>query len=92
MTINVVLRNADDEDIPKIMSLLSSNSADMSLFQLPEKEVRQNVKEFIVAENEVEAVGCAAIHRYRGDLIEMRAVSVLPKYQGCGIFIRISFA
>lgn len=83
---NIQLRKATVNDIQKILFLLSSNYEGMSLFQQTEKEIRKNIYDFILAEDEKgKVIGCAALHKYNNDIAEILAVSVLPENKNSGI-------
>jgi amino-acid N-acetyltransferase len=86
MATKINLRLADIRDVPKILSVLSSNHEDVSLFQQSEGDIKGNVTDFILAEDEKgNAVGCAALHRYDSEIAEVSSVSVLPSHKGLGI-------
>jgi len=86
MSSAVSFRNARHEDVERIRELLQSNLSEISLFQQPLRQVRRNLPEFVLAEVSTGSlVGCAQIHRFPRDIVEILAVSVHPDFQGQGI-------
>jgi len=86
MKYSVSLRDPTLDDVDNILEVLQSNQFDVSLFQQPKRQVRQNLQEFILAEDEEESViGCAQLHLYEGRSAEILAVAVRPQHQGHGI-------
>lgn len=82
----VSLRSAKPEDIQRIGEVLRFNLSDVSLFQQPLREVRRNLPEFVLAEdNRGSVVGCAQLHCYKRGTVEILAVSVHPNSQGQGV-------
>ena len=47
-------------------------------------ELCENVRDFIVVEDEGRIVGCGALHLYGRHLTEIRSIAVLPEYKGKG--------
>lgn len=82
MGVNVRAAAADDAE--RIHATLRANAADPSLFQQPLRRVRENLREFVVAEDAGHVVGCAQLHRSREHL-EILAVAVAPEAHGRGV-------
>ncbi len=85
MTTGIVARNATNNDILTIQSILCANSSDVTLLQQPLREIRRNIKDFIIAEKGGKVVGCVGLHRYGIDIAEICGISVLPNYQNRGV-------
>ena len=82
----VLLRSAKPEDVQRIIEVLRSNLSDVSLFQQPLREVRRSLPEFVLAEDLTGSlVGCAQIHWFPRNIVEILAVAVHPSSQGQGI-------
>ena len=48
------------------------------------REICENIRDFIVVENEGEIVGCGALHLYGMHLAEIRSITVTTKSKGKG--------
>jgi amino-acid N-acetyltransferase len=82
----VSFRNARHEDVERIRGLLQSNLSEISLFQQPLRQVRRNLPKFVLAEDSNGSlVGCAQIHWFPRDIVEILAVAVHPDSQSQGI-------
>lgn len=80
------VRKATDADVPAILQILAANQTDSSLFQQSEQQVRRTLGDFFVAVREdVEVIGCAALHWHAADNAEILAVAVSPEGQGKGV-------
>jgi amino-acid N-acetyltransferase len=81
-----VVRPIAAADVPTILSILRANSADSSLFQQPERQVRKTLHDFLLAVDQAgETVGCAALHRHSPSNAEILAVAVVPTVQKRGV-------
>lgn len=48
-------------------------------------ELSENIRDFVVAEDDARVLGCGALHLYGMHLAEVRSIAVLPKFKGSGI-------
>ena len=48
-------------------------------------ELSENVRDFIVAEEDGRILGCGALHLYGMHLAEIRSIAVLPERKGSGV-------
>ncbi len=85
MTTDIVAYKAKNNDILTIQSVLSANRSEVTLLQQPLREIRRNIRDFIIAEHGGKAIGCVALHIYSIDIAEIRGISVLPDYQNRGV-------
>ncbi|MGD0917212.1 MAG: GNAT family N-acetyltransferase [Thermodesulfobacteriota bacterium] len=86
MSSAISFRNARHEDVERIIALLQSNFSETSLFQQPLREVRRNIPEFALAEDPTGSlIGCAQIHWFPRNIVEILAVAVHFNSQGQGI-------
>ncbi len=81
----VVVRRARIADAQAIYDLINHSSHKGILLRRTLGQVYQLLPEFLVAETDGRAVGCAALHIDWADLAEMRSVAVSPDMQGRGI-------
>src|SRR5260370_905574 len=80
------VRKATECDVPAILTVLSANAEDKSLFQQAEHQVRKTLGDFFVAVGDAGAVvGCAALHWHGARNAEILAVAVAPSVQRGGV-------
>ena len=73
-------------DIPNILSLINSYAAAGIMLPRTEFEMSENIRDFSVAYDNAQLLGCAALHFYTPTTAEVRSLAVLPdaKHQGVG--------
>ena len=67
-----------------IEQLIQVHVADGTLLPRSLSEICENIRDFIVVENEGEIVGCGALHLYGMHLAEVRSITVTSKAKGQG--------
>jgi amino-acid N-acetyltransferase len=77
-------RNATLPDAFAIEQLISVHVADGTLLPRSLAEICENIRDFIVVENEGEIVGCGALHLYGMHLAEIRSITVTNQSKGKG--------
>ena len=77
-------RNARLPDAFAIEQLIQVHVADGTLLPRSLAEICENIRDFIVVENEGEIVGCGALHLYGMHLAEIRSITVTKKSKGKG--------
>jgi len=77
-------RKAILPDAEKIHRLISSYSGDGTLLPRTLHEICENVRDFVVLENDDQIIGCGALHLYGTHLAEVRSITVSPAAQGQG--------
>jgi len=77
-------RNARLPDAFAIEQLIQVHVADGTLLPRSLAEICENIRDFIVVENEGEIVGCGALHLYGLHLAEIRSITVTKKSKGKG--------
>ncbi len=77
-------RKAILPDAAKIHGLISSYSGDGTLLPRTLHEICENVRDFVVLENDDQIIGCGALHLYGTHLAEIRSITVAPGAQGQG--------
>ena len=77
-------RKAILPDAKHIHELISAYSSDGTLLPRTLAEICENVRDFVVLENEGRIIGCGALHLYGTHLAEIRSITVGPRAQGHG--------
>jgi amino-acid N-acetyltransferase len=78
-------REATLPDAEQIHALISAYSGDGTLLPRSLAEICENVRDFVVLENQDHRiVGCGALHLYGVHLAEIRSITVDPAQQGGG--------
>src|SRR5258706_10516757 len=77
-------RKAILPDAKHIHGLISAYSGDGTLLPRTLAEICENVRDFVVLENEGRIIGCGALHLYGTHLAEIRSITVGPRAQGQG--------
>src|SRR5271165_5407399 len=77
-------RKAILPDAKHIHDLIAGYSGDGTLLPRTLAEICENVRDFVVLENEGRVIGCGALHLYGTHLAEIRSITVAPWAQGRG--------
>src|ERR1700727_1510207 len=77
-------RKAILPDAKHIHELISAYAGDGTLLPRTLAEICENVRDFVVLENEGQIIGCGALHLYGTHLAEIRSITVAPSQQGKG--------
>lgn len=77
-------RKARLPDAGRIHALIGEYAREEILLPRSLAEICENIRDFTVAENRGEVVGCGALHLYGLDLAEIRSLAVAGSAQGRG--------
>jgi len=77
-------RKAILPDAEQIHDLIAGYSHDGTLLPRTLAELCENVRDFVVLEDEGRIIGCGALHLYGTHLAEIRSITVAPWAQGKG--------
>ncbi|MGA9980061.1 MAG: N-acetyltransferase [Candidatus Sulfotelmatobacter sp.] len=77
-------RKAILPDATQIHDLISGYSGDGTLLPRTLAEICENVRDFVVLEEDGRVLGCGALHLYGTHLAEVRSITVAPWAQGKG--------
>lgn len=77
-------RNAILTDVEKIHAIMEPYYPDGTLLPRQLPELCENIRDFVVAEDQGEIIGCGALHLYGLHLAEIRSIAVAPIAQGRG--------
>jgi amino-acid N-acetyltransferase len=77
-------RNAKLPDAFAIEQLIQVHVGDGTLLPRSLSEICENIRDFVIVENEGEIVGCGALHLYGMHLAEVRSITVTNNSKGKG--------
>ncbi|HEY2389956.1 MAG TPA: GNAT family N-acetyltransferase, partial [Candidatus Angelobacter sp.] len=77
-------RNAILPDVEQIHTIIRMYSGNGTLLPRTLAELRENVRDFVVAEDDGRIIGCGALHLYGMHLAEIRSIAVIPSTKGLG--------
>jgi amino-acid N-acetyltransferase len=84
-----MIRRATLKDIPPMLELINSYAARQIMLPRTEFEMAENIRDFVVALNNGDVVGCGALHFYTPSNGEVRSLAVAPESKARGIGWRI---
>jgi amino-acid N-acetyltransferase len=77
-------RDAVLADAQVIHDLIATYSGDGTLLPRRLPEICENIRDFVVAEDAGQIIGCGALHLYGPHLAEVRSIAVYPQHRGSG--------
>src|ERR1700758_4218531 len=77
-------REALLRDAQQIHDLIASYSGDGTLLPRSLPEICENIRDFVVVEDDGRIIGCGALHLYGPHLAEVRSIAVWPQAKGSG--------
>lgn len=80
----VTTRNAVLPDVESIQSIIQPYADQGTLLPRTKAELCENIRDFVVAEQEGKIIGCGALHLYGPHLAEIRTIAVVPEAKGLG--------
>lgn len=83
------LRKARIADVEAMMSLINSNAEQGLMLPRSRNMLYENIREFLLAEEDDNLVGVASLHILWSDLAEIRALAVASDYKRRGIGTQI---
>jgi amino-acid N-acetyltransferase len=86
---NLTIRKATMADIPALLGLINFYAAGGIMLPRTEFEVSENIRDFTVAFEGPQLLGCGALHFYTPTSGEIRSLAVAPeaKRQGVGVLL-----
>jgi len=78
-------RNAVLPDVEPIHAIIQPYADEGTLLPRSVPELCENVRDFVVAEDDGQIVGCGALHLYGTHLAEIRSIAVSPPAKGRGV-------
>jgi len=80
----MLTREALLRDAEQIHLLIASYSGDGTLLPRSLPEICENIRDFVVVEEQGKIIGCGALHLYGPHLAELRSIAVYPGTKGRG--------
>lgn len=80
-----MLRKAKLEDVKNIHKIISFFARQNLMLSRSVGEVSENIRDFVIAEEENKIIACCALQIYIDDLAEIKSLAVSKKYQNKGI-------
>jgi len=77
-------RNAMLPDVERIHAIIDPYAEAGTLLPRSMAELCENVRDFVVAEEDGRVIGCGALHLYGMHLAEIRSIAVAPEAKGKG--------
>ena len=77
-------RNAILPDVERIHAIITPYAEKGTLLPRTTAELCENVRDFVVVEDNGRVIGCGALHLYGMHLAEIRTIAVLPAAKGLG--------
>lgn len=77
-------RNAVLPDVERIYAIIQPYADAGTLLPRPLAELCENIRDFVVAEENGRVIGCGALHLYGTHLAEIRSIAVAPEAKGHG--------
>ncbi len=78
------VRDALLPDAEKVHALIAAYSGDGTLLPRSLAEICENIRDFVVLEDDGRIIGCGALHLYGPHLAEIRSIMVDPRHQSVG--------
>jgi amino-acid N-acetyltransferase len=78
-------RNAVLPDVRCIYTIILPYAREGILLPRSIRELCENIRDFVVAEQDGQIVGCGALHLYGPHLAEIRSIAVSPQSKGRGV-------
>jgi len=78
-------RGATLPDVEHVYEIIEPYAREGILLPRSVSELCENIRDFVVAEEDGQVVGCGALHLYGTHLAEIRSIAVPPQSKGRGI-------
>jgi len=87
---SVVIRPAQLADVPALLRLINGYAAQAIMLPRTELELCESLRDFLVATDQDELVGCGALHFYTQHMAELRSLAVAPHKTRSGLGQKVS--
>jgi len=88
----VTIRQAQLSDIPAMLLLINDYASKAVMLPRTEMEICESLRDFLVAVEDGQLVGCGALHFYTQHMAELRSLAVVPDRARSGLGKRITEA
>lgn len=82
---NILIRKAEMKDVPIVHELVNDYASRGEMLARSRSEIYEGLRDFFIAEEEGQILGCAALHINWEDLAEVRSLAVSETAQKRGI-------
>src|SRR3990167_2825254 len=89
---SIVIRQAQLSDIPAMLRVINGYASQALMLPRTELELCESLRDFLVATESGELVGCGALHFYTQHMAELRSLAVAPHRTGTGLGQHIACA
>ena len=84
------IRKATVRDVPAILEIVNDYAQEQVMLARSPLAIYENIRDYVVAEEGDQVIGCGALHVVWGDLSEIRSIAVRKDFKGEGIGKQIS--
>ena len=85
MHTDIIIRKAAIKDIKEIQKIINSFAAKDLMLPRSLNELYENLRDFLVAENRRQIIGCCALHISWDDLAEVKSLAVKAEHHKHGV-------
>ena len=82
---SVEIRSAQLADVPALLRLINGYASQSLMLPRTELELCESLRDFLVATESGELVGCGALHFYTQHMAELRSLAVVPSKTRSGL-------
>ena len=87
---SIVIRQAQLSDIPAMLRVINGYASQALMLPRTELELCESLRDFLVAIDSGELVGCGALHFYTEHMAELRSLAVAPQKTRSGLGQKIA--
>ncbi len=84
------IRPAQLADVPSLLRLINDYAAQAVMLPRTELELCESLRDFLVASEQGQLIGCGALHFYTQHMAELRSLAVAPDRIRSGLGMRIA--
>ncbi len=81
----IEIRKATVRDVPAILEIVNDYAQEQVMLARSPLAIYENLRDYVVAEEADQVIGCGALHVVWGDLSEIRSIAVRKGHKGKGI-------
>lgn len=86
----LTMRQAQLPDVPAMLRLINGHAARSVMLPRTELELCESLRDFLVAVEDGELLGCGALHFYTQHMAELRSLAVAPSHTRSGLGQRLA--
>ncbi len=85
ITATLTIRQAQLTDVPSMLSLINDHASRSVMLPRTELEICESLRDFLVAVQDGELLGCGALHFYTQHMAELRSLAVAREHTRSGL-------